>query len=388
LSRFRTAHWYQPRGGAEIVSLFRGMTLVKPGAVTARGLDDAIARLAEYMAYRQKKTGLFAYQYEPAQDKYTQEDNMVRQAGAVAAMAFHAAWSGKSASRGAATVGINKLLEGLTKIPTAEDAAFIATPDGTNKLGVTALLTIAMAEHPDAAKFEKVRERLVNGMLWLQRPSGMFMTSFAPSPRLDAQDYFPGEALLAMAVHYRHRPSAKILDAFDRAMNFYRQYFQNRPSPAFMPWQTQAYALMARFSKRKDYENYVFEITDWLAEKQLDASNCPWPDLYGGIASYQAGRAGVATAAYLEGFADALSLARDVKDADRQKRYEQVVRAAARFVMQLEVRPEEAYFVRSPQDAVGGIRTTPALDLLRIDHVQHALVGLIKARKALYPDHD
>jgi hypothetical protein len=66
-------------------------------------------------------------------------------------------------------------------------------------------------------------------------------------------------------------------------------------------------------------------------------------------------------------------------------RYEQVVRAATRFVMQLQVRPEEAYFIRSPQDAVGGIRTGPALNLLRIDHCQHALIGLIKAREALFP---
>ena len=85
---------------------------------------------------------------------------------------------------------------------------------------------------------------------------------------------------------------------------------------------------------------------------------------------------------------DALALARETGDQERAQRYEQVVRGAARFVMQLQVKPEEAYFVRSPQDAVGGVRTTPALNLLRIDHVQHALVALIKARKVLYRDHD
>ena len=72
--------------------------------------------------------------------------------------------------------------------------------------------------------------------------------------------------------------------------------------------------------------------------------------------------------------------------AKRAERYETVVREAARFVMQLQVRQEEAYFMRSPRDAVGGIRTTPALNLLRIDHCQHALIGLIKARQVLFPD--
>jgi hypothetical protein len=251
---------------------------------------------------------------------------------------------------------------------------------------VTALLCVALARHPDAERYAATRRQLVNGMRWLQRPSGMFVTAFPPAEQISAQDYFPGEALLAFAEHYNHEPSAAVLEAFDRAIDFYQEYFRDRPSPAFVPWQVQAYTLIAQKSKRRDYVDYVFELTDWLAGKQLDESNCPWPELWGGIASYQPGRAGVSTAAYLEGFADALTLARSVGDTERVKRYDALVRRAARFVIQMQVRPEEAFFIRSPRDAVGGIRSTPTLNLLRIDHCQHALVGLIKARQVLFPD--
>jgi len=81
-------------------------------------------------------------------------------------------------------------------------------------------------------------------------------------------------------------------------------------------------------------------------------------------------------------------LARRIGDTRRVERYEKVVRLAARFVMQLQVRPEEAYFIRSPQDAIDGIRTSPSLYLLRIDHCQHALIGLMKAREALFSNTD
>jgi hypothetical protein len=154
-----------------------------------------------------------------------------------------------------------------------------------------------------------------------------------------------------------------------------------------VPWQVQAYAIIAERTKRREYVDYVFELTDWLAEQQLTETNCPWPELWGGIASYQPHRAGVSTASYLEGFADALALARAVGDRKRTARYEALVRQAARFVMQLQFREEEAYFVRTKQDAVGGIRTAPALNLLRIDHCQHALVALLKTRRVLY-DHE
>ncbi|MGB2987230.1 MAG: hypothetical protein WBE26_15275 [Phycisphaerae bacterium] len=386
LDRFRTVHWYEPGSSATITSLHRGLIVVPTEAVSPDGLDESIERLAEYMVYRQLDSGLFTYQYEPGRDRYSDKQNLVRQVGAVVAMAVHAKWSGKSASRGAADIGIRYHLQGLTDSPNVDNGAFIATADGRHKLGVTALLCLAMAEHPDAERYAAVREKLINGMLALQLPQGMFLTAFPPAVKINAQEYFPGEALLAMATHYSHQPTGRILDAFHRAIMFYREYFHGTPSPAFVPWQVQAYALMARHSKRKDYVDYVFELTDWLADKQLTRSNCSWPEMWGGIAAYADGRAGVATAAYLEGLADALALARQAGDVERAGRYETVVREAARFVMQLQVRPEEAYFIRSPQDAVGGIRATPSLNLLRIDHCQHALIGLIKARKVLFPD--
>ncbi|MCO6436803.1 MAG: hypothetical protein J5J06_06930 [Phycisphaerae bacterium] len=386
LYRFRTIHWYQAKAGAEIVSLHRGLVLVPPEAVTADELDRAIEELAEYMVWRQKPSGLFSYEYEPARDAFSDEDNLVRQVGATLALTLHARESGLSASLAASDKGIRYHLQGLRDIPGRGDAAFIATADGKNKLGVTALLALALAQHPDRQKYTDVRSELIEGMLWLQRPSGMFVTAFPPAENIEAQDYFPGEALLAMAEHYTLDPSAKILDAFNRAMGFYREYFRGIPSPALVPWQSQAYALMAQHGRRQDYAGYVFELTDWLAKKQLTPENCTWPELWGGIAAYQKGRAGVATASYLEGFADALRLARELNDQERVKRYEKIVRGATRFVLQLRIRPEEAYFIRSPKNAVGGVRTTPALDLLRIDHCQHALVGLMKARHALF-DH-
>ncbi len=386
IKRFRTVHWYEPRLGAEIVSLKRGLTIVEPAAVNLKGLGDCIARLADYMVYRQLDSGLFTYQYEPGRERYSDKQNLVRQIGAVVAMSVHARWSGHSASRAAADLGINYHLKGLTDIPGVDEAGFIATADGKNKLGVSALLCLAMARHPEPGLYADARKKITNGMLWLQSPSGMFVTAFPPAMKINSQDYFPGEALLALAVDYIHEPSARVLDAFHNAILFYREYFRGRPSPAFVPWQVQAYSAMATQSKRKDYADYVFELTDWLAKKQLDRENCPWPELWGGVAAYGEGRVGVATASYLEGFADALALARQMGNAERAERYETVVREAARFVMQLQVRQEEAYFMRSPRDAVGGIRTTPALNLLRIDHCQHALIGLIKARQVLFPD--
>lgn len=386
LMRFRTLHWIQEKPDTPIINLLRGMTTIPLYAITRENLDHAIDQLANYMAYRQLDTGLFSYEYEPATNRYSEKNNLLRQIGATLAMSVHATWSGATASTAAADMGIRYHLQGLTDLPHLDHTSFIATADLSNKLGVTALLCLAMTEHPESQQFTDEIERLVNGMLWLQRPSGMFVTTFPPAEEIKSQNYFPGEALLAMASQFRRQPSAPIADAFDRAINFYRDYFRKHRSTVFAPWQISAFSIMTKRTKRSDYAEYVFELADWLAEKQLNASNSRYAQLWGGIPGDESIYVGVSTASYLHAIADALSLAKAMGDSKRVQRYEQVVRLAARFVIQLQIRPQEAYYIRSPQDAVGGIRATPTWPRLRIDHCQHALIALIKARQVLYSE--
>ena len=143
LLRFRTTHWYQDGIERPIVSLHRGLRIVPQDAVSAGGLEAAIGRIADYMAYRQLPSGLFTYEFQPARDRYSDEDNLVRQVGAALAMCVHAAWAKSDASVAAADVAIRFHMQGLTEFPGSPDAAFIRTADGENKLGVTALFALA-----------------------------------------------------------------------------------------------------------------------------------------------------------------------------------------------------------------------------------------------------
>jgi AMMECR1 domain-containing protein len=382
--RFRTTHWHELSPGGDVVQLRRGVVLIGQDAVTNENLARTIQRLADYMIYRQLPSGWFSYQYEPSGDTYVDEDNLVRQAGVAWSLAHHASLYNKSASAGAAEMAIDALADRVLDLRGVDDVSFVAGKNGLHKLGLTALTTLAMFDHPKADKYADARSRMVNGIHWLQRPSGKFVTAFPPSPRLSGQYYFPGEALLALARAYEEQPSQRGVDAFNSAFGFYQQLFEDDPTPPFVPWQTQAFVRMALRTKRRDYADFVFEMNDWLMAKQYNESNCPWPELHGGVAAYEGLPAGVATAAYLEGFADALRLARSRGDTSRAERYDLVVRRAARFVMQLQFRPEEAYYVRSLPDTAWGIRTTLSRNRLRIDHCQHALMALIKTRQVLF----
>jgi len=387
IHRFRTQHWLEtePGGrGGEVLELHRGLVVLGPDVVTDANLAATIQAVSEYMVYRQLPNGLFSYQYDPSNDRYTDDDNLVRQAGAAWALALHARWSGKSASAAAAKRTLDYLTRRLVDLPTPPRAAFIAGARGQHKLGITALAALAMYDHPDGEIFADVRSRLTNGVYWLQTESGMFVTAFPPSKRFSGQYYFPGEALLLIARDYEHQPSQRAVDAFDRGYDYYGRLFEEDPTPPFAAWHIQAFSRMAEPTRRRDYAEFVFKMTDWLLARQHDETTTPWPELVGGVEAYVQARVGVATASYLEAFTDALETARRLGDHQRAARYERAVRLAARFVMQLQVRPEEAYYIHSRRDAVGGIRTSPSDNRLRIDHCQHALVALMKTRRVLY----
>jgi len=89
-------------------------------------------------------------------------------------------------------------------------------------------------------------------------------------------------------------------------------------------------------------------------------------------------RAGITTAVYLEGCVDAARTAETLGDRQRAERYREAARKAARFVIQLQFRPQECFYVQSPKEVVGGVRNSPADPTLRIDHSQHALAALLR----------
>ncbi|MCP4246767.1 MAG: AMMECR1 domain-containing protein [bacterium] len=387
--RFRTQHWHETSDGGtdgQVIELPRGLVPISPADVTRETLTDAIDRLVAYMIYRQLPSGLFSYQYEPSVDAYTDDDNLVRQAGVVWSLARYAKVSGHSAPAAAAELGLKRLLNRVADLPDEPGAAFIAGLGGRHKLGVTALTGLALYEHPMGEQHRPVRDRLLAGVYDRQTDSGMFLTVFPPVRRMSSKYYFPGEALLLIARAYEDQPTRQALEAFNKGFAYYRELWRTDPTPPFAAWHIQAFARMAVVTKRRDFADFAFEMADWLAAKQYDESNCPWPELHGGIEAYVDARVGVATASYLEGLTDALSLARRFEDDVRRARYERAVRLAARFVMQLQVQPVEAYYVPSRQDAVGGIRTSPSDNRLRIDHCQHALMALMKTRQVLFTE--
>jgi AMMECR1 domain-containing protein len=379
VARFRTTHWYEPAPDADPVELISGLRPVRPEEVTRQHLLEVVEDLARYLRHRQEPGGLFLYEFLPGRDMFWEDQNWIRQAGTAWTLAYYARHTGCPES----TEAIGRTLETFARMarPMQDQrgAMFIATPDNQHALGTTALVCLALLDAPQREQYADLRAGLLAAMAAMQRPDGSFRTHFPPSPAFSSQDYFPGEALLALARDYTLTREARWRAVCDRALPFYIDYFRRHQPPAFVPWQAQAWSHMALSTRLDRYADFVFEMSDFIADMQLSAETGLLPIFEGALNVHGTGYAGISTAVYMEGLIDAARTAEVFGDRRRAARYRQVIHNAARFVLQLRFKPEEAYYVASPSEVIGGMRNTPFDPTLRIDHVQHALAALLGA---------
>jgi hypothetical protein len=382
--RFRSTHWWQPHAAWPPIPLLRGLVPVTDEDVNADHLDLLIQRVGDYLLDRQQVEGLFSYEYLIGPELFSDDNNWVRQAGATYGLAQYAAYTGfgdaKEACQRAAAVWIR----GITPLAGIVGAGFVDTDDGENKLGTTALVLLALNTGPSPDRYDAERDLLTSAILAIQQDDGRFLTNFPPAAQTGTHYYYPGEALLALAHEYQLTRDPRVATAFHSAHEYYQAFFQQDPSPPFVPWQVQAHVLMHALTGCTEYADFAFEMSDWLARKQIRTEHTIWPDLVGGFDTKGPGFATISTASYLEGFASALELAYRVGDVERAEHYEQVVRSATCFVIRLVVKPEEAFFHQRPHQTIWGVRTFLTDTRLRIDHVQHALASLIETRQALF----
>ncbi|GMV97914.1 MAG: hypothetical protein AMXMBFR83_22670 [Phycisphaerae bacterium] len=384
--RFRSTHWYQPRADALPVLLIAGLRPVGPDEASAEALPAVIEDLGRYLVYRQNSDGLFSYEFLPGRDVYwSLEQNWVRQAATAWVLAGYARQRGGAELAAAADRAVAALAGMVRPLPDNPRGKYLYTPDAMPPLGATALLSLAIMDSPEPDRHADLLAGLMTAIEAQARPDGSFRTYFPPSQKIGSQDYYPGEALLAIARCYALHPDAERRALCDRALAFYTRYFRETRVPAFVPWQAQAWGELARTTRLRKYADFVFEMTDYLLGLQVRADALPLAIYDGCIDTTGEGRGGVSSAVYLEGLVDAIRTAESFHEVQRAEQYRRAAIRMARFVVQLRFRPEEAYYIRSPDDVIGGVRNTPIDPTLRIDHVQHALAGLMGLAGLLPP---
>jgi len=377
-SRFCSTSFIEGEGGLAVCDLLRANRLVSARDWSPDRIAEAIREGAEFLVRAQRADGGFAYQYAPAEGRYAPEDNVVRQVATTWLMVKLAHRFGDARYWAAARRSLAFVQGKARPGPAGANSALVDGDGGEVTLGATAfgLLTVASAEDDGLLA---LGQRLAEAILRLQQPNGRFLAYFPPSTRADGQDFYPGEAMLALMTFHARHPDPRYPEALRRAFAHYRDYFRRERPSAFPPWQMAAYAQLYRLTRERDYAEFVFEMADWMLPRQYTGVNAPYPDYVGG---YAGGRVpGIPSATYNEGVLEAYDLACQLAERERAALYQRAALTAVLFTLRLQFTKDNSFYVEHAERVWGGFRASLADSTMRIDHTQHAVNSLLKAER-------
>ena len=364
--------------------LFRGNRVVSPAAVGPEMVRDLAGGMLIWMLANTRKDGHLTYKYWPSRGEESEADNTIRRFMATVALFRATRVFGRSDVLDAAD---RNLRFNLKRFYVEVDGLGGIEWDGSIKLGAVALAALAIFEHPGGEPYEETLNKLSACIDHLWQPDGSFRTFLRPEGRADNHNFYPGEALLFWAHLHGKTRDAALLDRFMKSYRYYRDWHLANRNPAFVPWHAQACAMVFEQTGETELRDWVFEMNDWLLPIQQWGPPLA-PDLWGRFYDPNNQQYGPphasSTGVYLEGLADALKLARDCGDTDRAAAYERAAWRSVRSLRQLQfIDGTDAFYVTKRDKVLGGLRTETYNNEIRVDNVQHGLMGLLKLSEIL-----
>ncbi|MDX2116454.1 MAG: hypothetical protein SFZ24_12665 [Planctomycetota bacterium] len=361
--------------------MFRGNRVVALEEVTRANVERFCATLTEWLVGAVQSDGRMIYKWWPSRGGESEANNAIRQWMATLALGSSELCAADDAGRrGALERNLAFNVSNFYKVydghPGVED------PNGV-KLGAIALAALAMRTSHVRGLYAEQEAGLRSTIDFLWRPDGSFRTFLLPETRTGLENFYPGEALLYLSHVYAETREAGLLERITAAREYYKAWHlepKNR-NPAFVPWHAQAYTVMFEATGDRAWADWTLEMCDWLVGLQ----RVSWsePDVVGDWYLPRNRRFGPShassTGVYLEGIADGFKLARALGDERRAERYRSSIALALRNLMQLQFADDvDMYYVRRVGRVQGGMRTTPWDNSIRVDNVQHTLLGVMK----------
>ncbi|MDZ4857767.1 MAG: hypothetical protein SGI88_02200 [Candidatus Hydrogenedentes bacterium] len=364
-----------------VTRMYRGNTIVPFEHVTrdnVRTLGDGLLR---WMQHDMRPDGSFKYKYWPSRGEYSDAANTIRELLGTIALSR---WARHTNDGGVQELARRNLGASISAYYRAEDGLGSIIDGNTVKLGAVGLAALAIMESPDRAQYAEQEAALLRTMdhLW-NADTGEFRTFLRPPDRNDNENFYPGEALLAWGTLYSESKDPALLAKIMKAFTYYRDWHRKNRNPAFVPWHTQAYALVYLETRDESLRDFIFEMNDWLVTTQ-QWDDAPYPDMKGRFYSpdfkgYGPPHAS-STGVYMEGLVAAYRVAVAAEDAERVEQYRTALRRGMRSIMQLQFSNAIDLFYVSKRDIVtGGIRTTEHNNELRIDNAAHNLLAVAGA---------
>lgn len=240
-------------------------------------------------------------------------------------------------------------------------------------------LLLTLAELPETAGHTPLARKLASTLWSCIDVHGRIATHRDANEGTDVyQDYFPGQALLALASAHQTGLTEIIEGRLEQAFSYYRHRFRHRRNFGQVSWLMQAFGKWWEATGNPLFAEFVFEIGDWILQHQQEKTGAF-------INDHQSDSPGYTTALYLEGIAVAAKVAAASGDSQRHQRYLESLARGFAFADRLTIQQRDASLLPNPGFAIGGLRQSLYASEIRLDFVQHSLSAILDAMASVEP---
>lgn len=355
----------------QMKTLYRYNELVELSDIDLPKIKDSIQLTYEWFTNSINSLWLVQYQYFPSYDQYDTDNNEIRQMASTWMI-----WELQEfLDKDELTVTIKKTLDYYfdEKVDKTDFIFFDLWRSVIAHNAFMIMMLLTVDEYPNK---DELLTKLANGIIRQQNDDGSFDTYFY-STRNSGQDFYPGEAMLALMKLYEYNPNEQYLEVVKKAFDYYPDYWKNNKNTAFIPWQTQVYYKLYQYDPDPKYVDFIFEMNDWIIDNYRIIDH-KYPDM---IWWAPKPNPTMSTASYMEWLTDAYALAVQVNDQKRIKVYWEILRLGTRFLLQLQYTPDNTFYLENPVLAMWGIRKSLTQAQIRNDNTQHAAAALMKVYK-------
>lgn len=330
----------------------------------------------DYLVNHIQGSGKWDYQYDPVEDRNEKGYNVLRHSATTYSLALIFKYTRDPDHYNGTISTLNYVLSRYMVMGKIEgvNVAYMVR-GGYAKLGGAALTVLAVSEVEKLdpyARYEKELDMLGEFILQMQKEDGSFQCFYLEKED-EHSDYYPGEALLALARLYDATGDQRYLDALLIGFDHYNPYFTDRYT-AYSPWAVEAMVYTLQWADVPEYIEYCYATAESCSRGQNLPEYTSDEKLVGAWGSDPASNA----ASRIEAVMDSYLLAKRKNHTAKEMEFKTSAELGARFLMNFQLDGEEAEMFPSPDLVKGGFpQTYNNLDI-RIDQVQHAVVVLAK----------
>lgn len=366
-----------------VFALFSAFTTLSVYAETVALSNEQLGKIIEnavvWLQNAQEENGHFRYEYMPFWDRYVDDDNMVRQAGA-----FYVLGEVFVKMPGKFDLDIN-LEKAVTyfkensvgsKFNGYSFKCLLKTPEDCT-LGGTSLLLVGLLDVVEADASLKIEyteaiEKYKNFILAMRMGDAGFREKYVPNDggrQGGGESAFSnGEALLALVRYYIYNPSEELKETIDDSLAYFMRVYRKDWDANFYLWGMAALKSWYPLFPEEKYYDFVRDYTDWRLEDQKKARGSSRN-----------------RCAYVEGVVSAFAVIEVAATTEAEYKYLEEIDFWLAKSKSLQLKKKDTIkivfgeegskilIIKKPSKALGGFLTDWSEPFQRIDFTQHCL---------------